>query len=200
MYKLFGKRLFDLIFSLAGIVVCLPILLVVAVLIKLDSSGPVFFVQKRMGKNGVLFSLFKFRTMASDNVAESLMFEPGKKTRVTRMGRFLRFSKIDELPQLLNVFIGDMSFVGPRPEVSKYKKFYSGENAVVFTMRPGITDMASVKYRNEEEQLASTQDPEKFYTEVILPDKLKLNRDYINDEIGLMKDVGIIFKTLLGIK
>jgi lipopolysaccharide/colanic/teichoic acid biosynthesis glycosyltransferase len=200
MYKLFGKRLFDLVFSLIGIVVCLPILLVVAVLIKLDSSGPVFFVQKRMGKNGVLFSLFKFRTMLSDNVAEGLMFEPGEKNRVTRVGRFLRQTKIDELPQLLNVFVGDMSFVGPRPEVPKYREFYSGENALVLMIRPGVTDMASVKYRNEEEQLASAQDPEKFYTEVILPDKLKLNKDYAKNGIGFVDDLAIIFKTLLRIK
>ena len=200
MYKLFGKRLFDLVFSLTGIVVCLPMFLVVAILIKLDSPGPVFFIQKRMGTNGVLFSLFKFRTMLRDNVAEGLMFEPGGKTRITRVGRFLRNAKIDELPQLWNVLIGDMSFVGPRPEVSKYKEFYSGENSRVLAIRPGITDMASVKYRNEEQQLALAQDPAKYYTQVILPDKLKLNRDYVNNGIGLVKDVAIILKTLLGIK
>jgi lipopolysaccharide/colanic/teichoic acid biosynthesis glycosyltransferase len=200
MYKLFGKRLFDLIFSLIGIVVCLPISLVVAVLIRLDSPGPIFFMQKRMGKNGVLFSLFKFRTMTSDVSAENLMFEPGKKNRVTRVGRFLRQTKIDELPQLLNVLAGDMSFVGPRPEVPKYREFYSGKNSLVLTIRPGITDMASVKYRHEEELLASVQDPAGFYGQVILPDKLKLNMDYVNKGIGLFSDLAIIFKTLLRIK
>ena len=200
MYRLFGKRLFDLVFSLAGIVVCLPISLVVAVLIKLDSSGPVFFVQKRMGKDGILFSLFKFRTMTVDASAETLLFEPGKKNRVTRLGRFLRQAKIDELPQLLNVFAGDMSFVGPRPEVPKYREFYSGENSLVLTIRPGITDMASLKYRHEEELLASVQDPAGFYAQVILPDKLKLNKDYVNNGIGFINDLVIIFKTLLRIK
>jgi lipopolysaccharide/colanic/teichoic acid biosynthesis glycosyltransferase len=198
MYKLFGKRLFDLVFSFLGLVVCLPVFLIVSFLIKIDSPGPVFFMQKRMGRNGVLFSLFKFRTMLRDNVAEGLMFEPGKKSRVTGVGRFLRQTKIDELPQLLNVFVGDMSLVGPRPEVPKYRDFYSGENAVVLTLRPGITDAASLKYRHEEEQLASAQDSEKFYTEVILPDKLKLNRDYVNNGIGFVKDVVIVLKTLLG--
>ncbi|MFA5256420.1 MAG: sugar transferase [Candidatus Omnitrophota bacterium] len=200
MYRLFGKRLFDLVFSLAGIVVCLPISLVVAVLIKLDSSGPVFFVQKRMGKDGILFSLFKFRTMTVDASAETLLFEPGKKNRVTRLGRFLRQAKIDELPQLLNVFAGDMSFVGPRPEVPKYREFYSGENSLVLTIRPGITDMASLKYRHEEELLASVQDPAGFYAQVILLDKLKLNKDYVNNGIGFINDLVIIFKTLLRIK
>jgi len=200
MYRLFGKRLFDLVFSLIGTIVCLPVFLMVALLIKIDSPGSVFFIQKRMGKNGVLFSLFKFRTMLSDHVAEGLMFEPGGKTRITRIGRFLRNTKIDELPQLWNVLIGDMSFVGPRPEVPKYKEFYSGENSIVLATRPGITDMASVKYRNEEQQLALAQDPAKYYTQVILPDKLKLNRDYVNNGIGLVKDVAIILKTLLGIK
>jgi len=192
--------LFDLVFSLAGIVVCLPISLVVAVLIKLDSSGPVFFVQKRMGKDGILFSLFKFRTMTVDASAETLLFEPGKKNRVTRLGRFLRQAKIDELPQLLNVFAGDMSFVGPRPEVPKYREFYSGENSLVLTIRPGITDMASLKYRHEEELLASVQDPAGFYAQVILLDKLKLNKDYVNNGIGFINDLVIIFKTLLRIK
>lgn len=200
MYKLFGKRLFDLVFSLAGIVVCLPISLVIVVLIKLDSSGPVFFVQKRMGKDGTLFSLFKFRTMTSDVSAETLMFEPGKKNRVTRIGRFLRQTKMDELPQLLNVFVGEMSFVGPRPEVPKYREFYSGENSLVLMIRPGITDMASLKYRHEEELLASVQDPAGFYAQAILPDKLKLNKDYVNDGIGFVNDLAIIFKTLLRIK
>jgi lipopolysaccharide/colanic/teichoic acid biosynthesis glycosyltransferase len=200
MYKLYGKRLFDLFLSLIGIVLCLPIFLVVAILIKLDSPGPVFFIQKRMGKSGVLFSLLKFRTMSSDNVAEGLMFEPGEKNRVTRVGRFLRQTKIDELPQLLNVFAGDMSFVGPRPEVPKYREFYSGKNSVVLTIRPGITDMASVKYRHEEELLASVQDPAGFYGQVILPDKLKLNMDYVNKGIGFFSDLAIIFKTLLRIK
>ncbi|MFA6281074.1 MAG: sugar transferase [Candidatus Omnitrophota bacterium] len=200
MYRLFGKRLFDLILSLIGVLVCLPMFVIVAILIKLDSPGPIFFIQKRMGKNGGLFSLFKFRTMFVDAAAGILMFEPGSKNRVTRVGKLLRLTKIDEFPQLLNVLMGDMSFVGPRPEVPKYKEFYSGENSIVLTIRPGITDMASVKYRHEEEMLAQSKGPEKFYTEVILPDKLKINKDYIQKGIGLVNDFKIILSTLLEIK
>jgi len=200
MYRRFGKRLFDLIFSLLGIIVCSPILIIAAVLIKLDSCGPVFFKQKRMGRRGILFQLIKFRTMFTDVAGENLMFEPGSKTRVTRAGKFLRFTKIDELPQLINVIKGEMSFVGPRPEVPKYQKFYSGDNFLVLTIRPGITDMASVKYRHEEELLAQSQEPEKFYTEVILPDKLKINKDYINNRLGLLNDFVIILSTLLKLK
>ncbi len=200
MYKLFGKRLFDLFFSLIGLMVCLPLFFIIAILIKLDSRGPVFFIQKRMGKNGSSFSLLKFRTMSADINASTLMFEPGNKNRITRIGKFLRLTKIDELPQLLNVFLGKMSFVGPRPEVQKYKEFYSGENSLILTIRPGITDMASIKYRHEEEMLADSYDPEKIYTEVILPDKLKINEDYIKNGIKLRNDFKIIFDTLLKIK
>ena len=153
-----------------------------------------------MGKNGILFSLVKFRTMFSDTAGENLMFEPGKKTRVTRIGMFLRFAKIDEFPQLVNVMKGDMSFVGPRPEVPKYQKFYTGDNFLVLTVRPGITDMASVKYRHEEELLAKSKDPERFYAEVILPDKLRINKDYINNRLGLFNDFGIILRTILNIE
>lgn len=200
MYKQFGKRLFDLFFSLTGIIVCLPIGIIVAILIKLDSPGQVFFKQKRMGRHGILFQLIKFRTMFTDVAGENRMFEPGDKTRVTRIGRFLRLTKIDEFPQLINVIRGDMSFVGPRPEVPKYQEFYSGENSLVLTVQPGITDMASVKYRHEEELLVKSKEPEKLYTEVILPDKLRINRDYINNKLGLFNDFVIIFKTILKIK
>jgi lipopolysaccharide/colanic/teichoic acid biosynthesis glycosyltransferase len=199
MYRLFGKRLFDLFFSLIGIIICFPLFIIAAILIKLDSPGAVFFQQKRMGRNGVLFSLIKFRTMFSNAVGESLMFEPGEKSRVTKVGRFLRLTKLDEFPQLINVLKGEMSFVGPRPEVPKYQKFYAGDNALVLTVRPGITDMASVKYRHEEELLAKSKEPEKFYTEVILPDKLRINSDYVNNKLGLFKDFAIILHTLIKI-
>ncbi|MDD5130145.1 MAG: sugar transferase [Candidatus Omnitrophica bacterium] len=200
MYRRFGKRLFDLFFSLLGIIVCLPVFFFVPILIKIDSRGPVFFKQKRMGKGGILFELIKFRTMFSDSAGEKLMFEPGRKSRVTKIGRFLRFSKIDEFPQLINVLKGEMSFVGPRPEVPKYQQFYTGDNSLVLMVRPGITDMASVKYRHEEELLARNPEPEKLYTEVILPDKLRINKDYINNRLGLFDDFVIILRTLLKIK
>ena len=200
MYRHFGKRLFDLIFSFLGIIICLPMFIIIAILIKLDSPGPVLFIQKRMGKNGVLFQLLKFRTMFFIPAGANLMFTPGEKSRVTRIGKFLRLTKIDEFPQLINVFKGDMSFVGPRPEVPKYREFYKGVNALVLTIRPGITDEASLKYRHEEELLAKSKEPEKIYTEVILPDKLRINSDYLNNKIGLRQDFAIILQTLIKIK
>jgi lipopolysaccharide/colanic/teichoic acid biosynthesis glycosyltransferase len=138
--------------------------------------------------------------MRSNPAGENLMFEPGGKSRITRIGGFLRLTKLDEFPQLVNVLKGDMSFVGPRPEVPKYQEFYKEENYLVLTVRPGITDLASLKYRHEEELLAESKDPEKLYTEIILPDKLKINRDYLNNNIGLCKDFAIILQTLLKIK
>jgi lipopolysaccharide/colanic/teichoic acid biosynthesis glycosyltransferase len=128
------------------------------------------------------------------------MFEPGEKSRVTKIGKLLRLTKIDEFPQLINVLKGDMSFVGPRPEVPKYQEFYKGVNALVLTIRPGITDEASLKYRHEEELLAKSKEPEKIYTEVILPDKLRINSDYLNNKIGLRQDFAIILQTLIKIK
>ena len=196
MYKSIGKRIFDIVFSLLGIIVCIPLFIVVAILIKLDSRGPVFFTQKRMGRNARLFSLFKFRTMLIDNVSETLMFEPGKKSRVTKVGAFLRITKIDELPQLMNVFVGDLSFVGPRPEVPKYQKFYTGNSALVLTVRPGITEMASIKYRNEEELLTKSNNPDMLYEKVIFPDKLKINLEYVEKGLTLKNDIFIILKTL----
>ena len=199
MYRLFGKRLIDFILALILLVVCLPVFLLAAILIKFDSPGPVFFTQKRMGKNGALFSLFKLRTMFV-NPAATNSFEPGSKSRITRIGRFLRKAKIDEFPQLLNVLIGHMSFVGPRPEVPKYKKFYSGENFQILNVRPGITDMASIKYSKEEELLAESKDPERYYSDIILPDKLRINLNYINNKITLLSDFNLILNTLFKLK
>jgi len=196
MYRTFGKRLFDLIFSFAGLVLMMPVFLVVPVLIQADSPGPVFFLQRRMGRNGRSFSLLKFRSMASDTEREKKGFEPGAASRVTGVGRILRKTKLDEVPQLVNVFIGDMSFVGPRPEVERYQDFYAGPFAEVLSVRPGITDEASIKYRHEEEILVASGDPEKTYREIILPDKLKLALSYVRDGISLRTDIGIIFQTL----
>ncbi len=196
MYKSIGKRIFDIVFSLLGIIVCFPLFIAVAILIKLDSQGPVFFTQKRMGRNARLFSLLKFRTMFSDNAREKLMFEPGGKSKTTRVGAFLRLTKIDELPQLMNVFMGNLSFVGPRPEVQKYQEFYTGNNSLVLTVRPGVTDMASIKYKNEEELLAQSNQPDELYEKVILPDKLRINLKYIEKGMTLKNDIFIILKTL----
>ncbi|MBF0522026.1 MAG: sugar transferase [Candidatus Omnitrophica bacterium] len=200
MYRSFGKRLFDIIFSLVGILVLIPLFCVVGIWIKLDSPGPVFFIQKRMGRGGRLFPLMKFRTMFTDSSKERLLFEPGRKNRITKAGGFLRWTKIDELPQLFNVLVGQMSFVGPRPEVPKYEAFYRGANAEVLSVRPGVTDLASIKYRHEEELLAQNNDPEKFYTEVILPDKLKINLEYVRGKISLMTDISAIGATVVRLK
>ena len=133
MYRAFGKRWLDIFLSLAGLMVFMPVFLVVPVLIKMDSPGPVFFIQKRMGRGGRLFPLFKFRSMAADKAGEGKGFEPGRVLRVTRAGRLLRKTKMDELPQLINVLSGDMSFVGPRPEVERYRDFYTGPFAAVLS-------------------------------------------------------------------
>jgi len=198
MYKAIGKRLLDLFFSLIGLFLLSPVFLLVPVIIKLDSSGPVFFVQKRMGRGGKSFSLIKFRSMTSDLEQEKKGFEPGLSRRVTNVGRLLRKSKLDEVPQLVNVFIGDMSFVGPRPEVEKYKDFYTGEFEDILSVRPGITDQASIKYRHEEEILAKSEDPQTAYRKVILPDKLNMARQYVRT-IGLKQDLKIIAQTIAAV-
>ena len=195
MYKAIGKRLFDLFFSLMGLFFLSPVFLLVPVFIKLDSPGPVFFVQKRMGQAGRPFFLIKFRSMTCDTEQEKKGFEPGSARRITNIGRLLRKSKLDEVPQLINVFLGDMSFVGPRPEVERYKDFYTGKYAGLLGVRPGITDAASIKYRHEEEILAKSDDPQKTYQENILPDKLKIASDYVRS-ISLKGDIKIIVQTL----
>ena len=197
MYRIFGKRLLDLLLSLTGLIVSIPIFLIVPLLIKMDSPGTVFFRQKRMGRGGRFFYLIKFRSMGSNKQGEDNGFEPGSGLRVTRIGKFLRKTKLDEIPQLLNVFIGDMSFVGPRPEVERYKDFYAGKFAGVLSVRPGITDRASIKYRHEEEILAESKDPEKTYREIILPDKLEIALAYAQRGIRLSEDINIIVQTLL---
>jgi lipopolysaccharide/colanic/teichoic acid biosynthesis glycosyltransferase len=159
IYENFGKRLFDIVCSFLGLAALSPFLSVVSLLIKIDSQGSVFFFQKRMGRNGRLFNLIKFRSMIVVHNPQECQFNPGDKSRVTRIGRFIRKTKIDELPELLNVLKGDMSFVGPRPEVLKYRHIYTGEFAPVLSLRPGITDLASMKYRNEEELLNQSLDP-----------------------------------------
>jgi len=164
-------------------------------LIKLDSKGPVFYKQLRVGKNNSDFRLLKFRTMRTDSDKSGLLTVGGRDPRITGAGYYLRKFKIDELPQLLNVAAGEMSFVGPRPEVRKYVDLYNDEQRKVLSVLPGITDVASIKYRNENELLEKSEDPESYYIESIMPDKLKLNLDYI-EQRSFANDLKVIFKTL----
>jgi len=192
---LFLKRTFDIIFSIMGIILLSPFFLMIYIWIKMDSPGPAIFKQTRIGKNGKEFQIFKFRTMVVDAEKLGKQITVGNDKRITRSGMFLRKSKLDELPQLFNVLIGDMSFVGPRPEVPRYTSMYSGEQKKVLNVRPGITDYASIKYRDENEILAQSNNPEKTYIEQIMVDKLKLNMKYI-EEMSFWNDIKIIFQTL----
>lgn len=198
-YVNFGKRLFDFLCSTVGLAVLSPLLLLVSIMIKMDSPGPVFFLQERIGKGGKGFMLIKFRSMHSDPDREKREFTPGDKMRITRLGKIIRKTKIDELPELINVFKGDMSLVGPRPEVPVYSYYYmKREFKPILSLRPGITDWASIKYRSEEEELARSSDPDKLYKEEILPEKLFLNLTYLK-KISLMTDIKIILYTLIRI-
>lgn len=189
------KRTFDILFSSIGLLMLLPVFLVMAVWIKADSEGPVFYRQVRVGMHGKLFRIFKFRSMrlGSDKASQITIGE--RDSRITRSGIIIRKYKLDELPQLINVFTGDMSFVGPRPEVPKYVDLYTEAQRHVLDVRPGITDMASIKYINENELLGKANNPEDYYIHTIMPDKLSINLEYIKNN-SFMDDVTIIFKTL----
>ncbi len=189
------KRLLDVFFSFIGLIVLLPLFAVVAVLIKLDSPGPVFFVQRRVGRNFKLFNLYKFRSMVIDAPKKGIPVTVGGDPRVTRVGRYLRRSKVDELPQLINVLKGDMSLVGPRPEVGRYVEKYRDEYGTILTIRPGITDISSLKYRNEEEVLRDKKDPEEYYIRTLLPEKIELAKEYIR-KASLIYDLKLIFRTI----
>ena len=189
------KRGFDIVFSLAGILILSPFLLLFSLLIILDSGFPVFFVQKRVGKGSADFSLFKFRTMHTGADQKGLLTVGSKDPRITRIGYFLRSYKIDELPQLFNVLFGTMSLVGPRPEVRKYVSLYSEEQKKVLSVKPGITDYASMIYSNENEILSRTDNPEQHYIGHVMPAKLKLNLKYLENR-GLLTDLSIILKTV----
>ncbi|MBN2778549.1 MAG: sugar transferase [Bacteroidales bacterium] len=189
------KRLFDICFSFFGLVFLFPWLLLISIIIVLDSKGGVFYRQVRVGKNSKDFKIFKFRTMRPNSDKAGLLTVGSRDNRVTKVGYFLRKYKLDELPQLINVLVGDMSFVGPRPEVRKYVDMYDAEQLKVITVKPGITDYASIEYSNENDLLAKSDNPEKTYIEEVMPAKLKLNLKYI-EEAGLATDVKIIFKTI----
>ena len=189
------KRLFDILASGFGLLVLSPLFLILAVWIPLDSQGPVFYRQTRVGRGGRDFRIFKFRTMRVGADKGSLVTIGGRDPRVTRVGAFLRWLKLDELPQLLNVLIGDMSLVGPRPEVRKYVDLYTPEQLHVLDVRPGMTDAASIKYRNESELLGQVEDPEDYYIHVVMPDKLAINLDYVRNH-SFWGDIRLIFKTI----
>ena len=193
-----AKRLFDIVSSGIGLLCLAPVFVVRAIWIKLDSRGPVFYRQTRVGRYGRDFRIFKFRSMrvGSDKGRQITVGE--RDPRITRSGYFIRRYKIDELPQLINVFLGDMAIVGPRPEVRKYVDLYSEEQRKVFQVRPGITDLASIKYRNENELLSQVDDPDTYYIDVIMPDKLTINLEYIRHQ-SFMGDIKIIFNTLFKI-
>jgi len=188
------KRLFDIFLSGFGLILLSPLFLVIAIWIKLDSRGPIFYRQVRVGRNNTEFRIFKFRSMRIGSDKGSLVTIGGRDPRITRSGYFIRKFKIDELPQLINVFIGDMSLVGPRPEVRHYVNYWTPEQMHVLDVRPGITDPASIKFRNENELLAMAEDPEKYYIEVIMQEKIKLYLDYVKKS-SFWYDIKLIFQT-----
>jgi len=193
-----GKRLFDVFFSLTAILVLLIPGLLLAIVIIFESRGGAFFRQVRVGRNEKNFRLLKFRTMYIGSDSKGLLTVGSSDSRVTGFGKFLRKSKLDELPQFINILIGHMSFVGPRPEVPKYVNLYNDEQKKVLSVRPGLTDYASLKYINESDLLAQQANPEKFYIETVMPEKLRLNLKYISN-MSFSTDVKIIFRTLLKI-
>ena len=192
------KRLFDFITSLIGLLVLAPIFIIVSLLVKISSVGPVFFVQKRIGKNGKIFQMIKFRSMSVIQNSNSTISFRGD-IRITKVGAFLRKLKLDELPELWNVLKGDMSLVGPRPDVCGYADNLIGEDRKILELRPGITGVASLKYYNEEDVLALQDNPLKFNDEVIYPDKVRLNLDYYYNNT-LWIDIKIIFATIFKIR
>ena len=191
-------RFFDFILGLVGLVVLAPIFIMLAIWIKIDSKGRVFYKQVRVGQNGINFGLFKFRSMVVDADKKGLITVGGRDPRITRSGYFIRKYKLDELPQLINVLVGDMSLVGPRPEVRKYVNLYTDEQQKVLSVKPGITDYASIEYMDENEILGKSSDPEKTYIEDIMPEKIKYNMKYINNK-NLFEYFKIIFLTVLKI-
>lgn len=191
------KRLFDIIFSFVGIVFLFPVFIIVSILIKIDSSGPVFFIQERVGLNGKFFKIIKFRSMKT-NHNNSLTVTLENDKRITRIGKKIRKYKIDEIPELINVFIGDMSLVGPRPDVPGYADLLEGESRNILKLRPGITSRASIKYADEEMILLNEDDPIAYNNNIIFPDKVKLNLNYYNNN-NIWIDIKIIFATLFAV-
>ena len=194
---MFLKRVFDIIVSFCGIIILFPLIIIVSILIKITSKGPVLFKQVRVTKNGKLFKIYKFRTM-KENSEGNKQITVGKDNRITGIGHILRKTKLDELPQLFNVLKGEMSLVGPRPEVPKYVELYTDEQREILKVPAGITDYASIYFSNESELLGEAENPEEFYIKKIMPYKIELNKKYIN-EIGIMTDIKIIILTIFKI-
>ncbi len=190
--SLFIKRTFDLVSAGLVLILTSPLLLASMLVVKLSSAGPVFFLQTRVGRHGREFSIIKFRTMRQEAGSAITI---GEDRRITWAGRMLRLSKLDELPQLINVIRGEMSVVGPRPEVPHYVSLWNSEQRLVLSLRPGMTDRAALKYRYESDLLAKSDDPERTYIEEIMPDKLQLNLEYL-DRQSFWYDIGLILRTL----
>lgn len=195
MYKSFFKRLFDFIASVIGIILLIPIIVPIMLWIKTSSKGPLFFIQKRVGKDFKEFNLYKFRSMVVDapNIGPSVT--SGDDPRITKVGKIIRRTKIDELPQLFNVIKGDMSLVGPRPEVIKFVNEKREDYKIVLSVPPGITDNAAIEYRDEETIMEQFEDKEKAYIDIVLPEKIELYKFYINN-ISLKNDILLILKTI----
>lgn len=191
-----SKRIFDLTVSLISLIILSPVFLIIMLLLWLDSKGPVFYLQKRVGLNHHEFDLFKFRTMRVGSDKLGLLTVGNRDNRITRIGYYLRKYKADELPQLLNILKGDMSFVGPRPEVGKYVAMYTPTQRRVLSIKPGITDWASIRYIDENQLLAASENPEVLYVQTIMPSKVDYNLNYI-DHNNLWIDLKIITLTLL---
>ena len=192
------KRLMDIVVSGGALLVLWPVLALIALAIKIDDPGPVFYRQVRVGRDGKPFRIFKFRTMIVDADKKGLQITVGRDNRITRMGALLRKTKLDELAQLINVFVGEMSFVGPRPEVPKYVDMYTPYQRQVLLVRPGITDYASIAYRNENDMLEGAEDPERMYIDVIMPAKIELNMKYLR-EISPLADIRLILSTIVAV-
>lgn len=193
------KRIIDISFSSAGLLMLSPVFLLVGIMITIEAGGPVFFRQRRIGRKGRIFTIYKFRSMTDPAYPEEGSFDPGDSRRVTTVGKFLRRTKLDELPQLFNVLIGDMSLVGPRPEVEEWVKFYPEKWHKVLSVKPGMTDKASIEFRDEEKILSKSADPEATYRDVILPRKLDLCMDYVNNQsfTGDLRLILITIKTII---
>lgn len=193
------KRAFDFILSLIGLILLSPIFLIISLLIALSSKGGVFYKQTRVGKDNIDFKVYKFRSMIVDADKKGLLSigKDGRDPRVTKIGYILRKNKLDELPQLINVLKGDMSLVGPRPEVRKYVDLYDNKQKEILKVRPGITDIASITYRNENDLLSQNPNPEDYYIHEIMPKKISLSLEYVKTRT-LIKDIKLIFKTILG--
>lgn len=191
----FAKRVLDLTLAVPALIALAPALAILALLIKLDSRGPVFFRQERVGRRGQSFRIWKFRSMRHEADGAGRQITVGSDSRITRVGRWLRATKLDELPQLLNVVRGEMSFVGPRPEVPRYVERYTADQRRVLELTPGITDVASITYRHEAELLAGVDDPEDVYVRQIMPDKIRLNLEY-SARATIVSDLRLILQTL----